>query len=153
MSEGNYSFQIRVTGVLLENDKLLLVKQQVHSGRTWSLPGGRLEHGESLEAAIKREMKEETGLSVEPQRLLYVCDVLDAKAPLVHLTFLLRRVEGEIVIPANELDDNPIHDVKMVPTRDLVKYGFSSKFIGLMREGFPNSGNYVGGKAAIGLDT
>ena len=153
MSEDSNYFQIRVTGVLVENGKLLLVKQEVHSGRSWSLPGGRLEHGESLETAIKREIREETGLSVKPIRLLYVCDVLEAKVPLVHLTFLLRRIEGEIVKPANELEDNPIHDVKMVSTGDLAEYGFSQKFIGLLKKGFPNSGNYVGGKAAIGLDT
>lgn len=37
MTEQNTLFQIRVTGILIENDKILLVKQKVSSMRTWSL--------------------------------------------------------------------------------------------------------------------
>jgi ADP-ribose pyrophosphatase YjhB (NUDIX family) len=43
------------------------------AGRSWSLPGGKRE---TLAGALVREMKEETGLDVEPGRLLYVCDHL-----------------------------------------------------------------------------
>ena len=38
--------------------------------RSWSLPGGKVEEGETLAAALVREMREETGLDVEPGRLL-----------------------------------------------------------------------------------
>ena len=67
----NYSFSIRVTGVLIEDDEILVVKQKVSESRNWSLPGGRLERGETLEQALKREIKEETGLIVEVVKLLY----------------------------------------------------------------------------------
>lgn len=46
-----------------------------------------------------------------------------------------------------------VTDVLMVRTRDLANCGFSSKFIGLLKEGFPNPGNYVGDKAEIGMNT
>lgn len=45
----NYDFQIRVTGVLVENGTILLVKQRLSKDRAWSLPGGRLEQGETME--------------------------------------------------------------------------------------------------------
>jgi ADP-ribose pyrophosphatase YjhB (NUDIX family) len=151
LSRDKYSFQVRVTGVLLQDDKLLLVKQEVNLGRDWSLPGGRLEHGESLETAIKREVWEETGLSVLVKKLLYVCDVLDAKAPLLHMTFLLEKIGGQLTLPTNEFETNPIHDVQMVPVADLAGCGFSAQFIELLKNCFPNPGNYVGSKAAIGL--
>ena len=36
----------------------------------WELPGGRLEAGEPLEAAVERELLEELGLAVEPRALV-----------------------------------------------------------------------------------
>ena len=63
-----YCFQIRVTGLLVENDQVLLIKQKVDNNQKWSLPGGRVEAGETLEAAIIREIYKETGLLIEVVR-------------------------------------------------------------------------------------
>ncbi|MDG0949714.1 NUDIX hydrolase [Bacillus paranthracis] len=142
--------QVRVTGILIEDEKVLLVKQKV-ANRNWSLPGGRAENGETLEEAMIREMREETGLEVNIQKLLYVCDKPDERPSLLHITFLLERIEGEITLPSNEFDHNPIHDVQMVPVNELSHYGFSETFIKLVNEGFANAGSYQGLKRNIGL--
>jgi len=144
-------FQIRVTGVLVEGGKILIVKQNVSAHRSWSLPGGRLEAGETLEDGIVREMQEETGLSTRVVRLLYICDTKALNPPLLHITFLLERIDGHLRLPSNEFDHNPIHDVKMVDVKELVRYGFSSEFMALAQAGFPGAGNYKGFKEAIGL--
>ncbi len=144
-------FQIRVTGILIESDEILLVQQKVSDKRNWSLPGGRLEHGETLQQGLIREMKEETGLDVEIIRMLYVCDVAVSDYTVLHITFLLKRTGGEVALPTNEFDENPIHDVKFVPVSELEAYGFSEKFIQVIQDGFPNAGNYMGDKANIGL--
>ncbi|HDR8063271.1 NUDIX hydrolase [Bacillus thuringiensis] len=141
--------QVRVTGILIEGEKLLLVKQKV-ANRNWSLPGG-VENGEMLEEAMIREMREETGLEVKIKKLLYVCDKPDASPSLLHITFLLEKLTGEIMLPSNEFDHNPIHDVQMVPIKDLSHYGFSETFITLISEGFSNAGSYQGLKQNIGL--
>lgn len=151
MTEQNTLFQIRVTGILIENDKILLVKQKVSSMRTWSLPGGRLEHGETINQGIMRELKEETGLDVKTTKLLFVCDKPDVMPPIIHITFLLERIAGEIVLPTNEFDENPIYDVKMVAISDLYDYGFSKRFIDIVKDGFKDSGRYMGLKKEIGL--
>lgn len=154
MSEGmekDYLFQVRITGVLTEDDEILIVRQKIAPDREWSLPGGRLQHGELLEEAMVREMKEETGLQTHIKKLLYVCDRPDVTPPLIHVTFLLERVSGNIRLPSNEFDENPIYDVKMIPIDDLTLYDFSEKFQAIVKQGFPHSGNYMGLKSTIGL--
>ncbi len=146
-----YIFNIRITGILIENNKILLVQQKLSDKRNWSLPGGRLERGETLSQGLIREMKEETGLDVEIDRMLYLCDVAASSNTILHITFLIKRIGGEIELPSNEFDENPIHDVKFVPISELVQYGFSEKFIQVIKDGFSNAGNYVGDKINIGL--
>ena len=51
--------------------RILLVRRANEPGRgRWSLPGGRVEPGETDAEALVREMHEETGLRVEPGRLV-----------------------------------------------------------------------------------
>lgn len=147
----NNLLQIRVTAVLIENSKILLVKQAVSQDRNWSLPGGRVERGELLSEAIEREMKEETGLDIEIKRLLYVCDKPDAEPPLLHITFEVSRIAGSVTLPTNEYDANPIHDVRFVKIADLCDYGLSIRFKELAEANFPEAGSYQGLKEAIGL--
>lgn len=147
----NNLFQIRVTGLLIEKGNILLVKQKVSPSRSWSLPGGRLEQGETLEEAVIRELYEETGLNVTVIKLLYICENVEATPPLLHITFLLKKVSGEIKLPTNEYDENPIHDVKFISVEDLIDYGFTELFQDIIMKEFPNAGNYMGMKSAIGL--
>lgn len=151
MIEQNTLFKIRPTGILIEDSKILLVKQKVSSSRAWSLPGGKLEYGETLGEGMIREIREETGLDVKVVKLLYLCDKPDAVPPSLHITFLLEKVGGEITLPTNEFDENPIHDVKMVPIDDLYDYGFSKRFIDIVNGGFEDAGSYMGLKKEIGL--
>lgn len=65
-----------------EEDEILLVKQKVSKDRNWSLPGGRLERGESLETAIVRELKEETGYDGEVVKFLYLCEKVEEENTL-----------------------------------------------------------------------
>ena len=146
-----YNFQIRVTGILINDNKILLVKQKISPNRAWSLPGGRVDAGEQLDEAIIRELFEETGLKVKVEKLLYVCDKTDSKPPILHITFLLTKISGEITLPTNEFDDNPITDVKYIEFSKLVEFGFSEKFIEILKNNFPNAGNYMGLKENIGL--
>ena len=146
-----YDFNIRVTGILIENEKILLVTQKVSDKRNWSLPGGKLEQGETIEQGIIREMKEETGLDVEIIRLLYLCDVSASNNTLLHISFLLKRVAGNIELPTNEFESNPIYDVEFIPISDLLDYGFSEKFLKLAENKFSDAGIYAGDKLNIGL--
>ncbi|MGY3676749.1 NUDIX domain-containing protein [Streptomyces sp. TE33382] len=139
----------RVTGVVIEDDAILLLDQDTEGARSWSLPGGKVENGETLEEALVREMREETGVEVEVGRLLYVCDVTSAH--VVHITFEARRVGGQVGTVTEGADTRPIRKVEFVPLDRLPELGFSETFTKLCREGFPGAGSYMGPKSAIGL--
>lgn len=146
------TLKTRVTGILIEEQKILLVKQKVTGSRNWSLPGGTLEFGETLEECIIREMSEETGLKVEIEKLLYICDRIENENQVVHITFKLKRVGGSLKLGYEpEPNANPITDLKMVPIGELDQYGFSEKFCNLVTNGFPDSGNYMRLIKNIGL--
>jgi 8-oxo-dGTP diphosphatase len=69
--------------VLRRGDEVLLVRQQGPDDPEpdWALPGGLVEAGESLEAALVREIREETGLAAGPiGRLAYVAEI-DVRRP------------------------------------------------------------------------
>jgi ADP-ribose pyrophosphatase YjhB (NUDIX family) len=143
---------VRVTGVVIEDGRILLLNQDTDTGRSWSLPGGKVEEGETLSSALVREMREETGLNVEPGRLLYVCDHLPGNGThVVHLTFEASRVGGIVGEVTAGADARPIRSVEFVKLTDLPSLGFSERFGELAMAGFPGAGSYMGAKAAIGL--
>jgi ADP-ribose pyrophosphatase YjhB (NUDIX family) len=144
--------RVRVTGVVIEDDRILLLNQDTDAGRSWNLPGGKLEDGETLAAALVREMREETGLDVEPGRLLYVCDHLPGSGThVVHMTFEARRTGGTVGDIAAGADTTPIRGVEFVKLSELPALGFTDRFAGLAMAGFPGAGSYMGPKSAIGL--
>ena len=66
---------VGVGAVIADAGKVVLVRRRYEplAGR-WSLPGGTLELGETLEAGVVREMREETGLDVEVGPVIEVFD-------------------------------------------------------------------------------
>jgi 8-oxo-dGTP diphosphatase len=66
---------VGVGAVIVHEDKVVLVKRKYEPlAGQWSLPGGRLELGETLEGGLAREMLEETGLVVEVGPVVDVFD-------------------------------------------------------------------------------
>ncbi|MEL5954101.1 NUDIX hydrolase [Streptomyces sp. CLV115] len=138
-----------MTGIVIEDNEILLLDQDTDGPRSWSLPGGKVEEGETLAEALVREMREETGVEVEVGRLLYVCD--NVKAHVVHVTFEARRVGGQVGAVTEGVDTRPIRQVAFVNIDALPDLGFTETFVKLCREDFPGAGSYMGPKSAIGL--
>jgi 8-oxo-dGTP diphosphatase len=72
---------VGVGAVVIEQDRVLLVRRnrQPMLGQ-WSVPGGAVELGETLEDAIRREVAEETGLSVAPIAIIKTFDRIERDA-------------------------------------------------------------------------
>ncbi|MBD2871205.1 NUDIX hydrolase [Paenibacillus arenilitoris] len=64
--------KVDVRGVVFKDGKLLLVKERIDGA--WALPGGWADVGLSPKEVVRKEVKEEAGLDVLPERLLGVLD-------------------------------------------------------------------------------
>jgi ADP-ribose pyrophosphatase YjhB (NUDIX family) len=74
----------------------------------WSLPGGALETGELLADAVRREVREETGLEIEPIRVFEIFERImrdSAGAPEYHYVLIdyLCRVTGGTLAPGDDV--------------------------------------------------
>jgi ADP-ribose pyrophosphatase YjhB (NUDIX family) len=100
--------QLAVSGVIFRDGKVLLVRRARSPGKgLYSLPGGRVEFGESLHTALHREVDEETGLRIEILGLAGWRDVLPTSGGGGHyliMSFAARWTEREPVLN-DEHDD------------------------------------------------
>lgn len=99
-----------VGAVIIDGAKVLLVRRgNPPLQGEWSLPGGALEVGETLEAGIVREVKEETGLEVKPLAVVEVFDRIHREGERVRYHYVLVdflcRVEGGTLCCATDAAD------------------------------------------------
>ena len=96
-------------GAVIEDDKgrILLVKHKLERAGYWQgkwiCPGGRLEFGEGIEEGLKREVKEETNLDVEPVRPLLPFDRIvrlngRSRLHVIYIDYTARFVGGELEV-------------------------------------------------------
>lgn len=79
-----------VSALLRREGRILLVQEQAPGDLQpiWMLPGGRVERGESILEAVRRELREETGLELAGEaRLAFVTHVIATDEQYVALTF------------------------------------------------------------------
>ena len=125
--------------VIVDDGRLLVVERahQPHAGR-WAVPGGRVQTGESLVAAVEREVREETGLAVEIGDVAWVGETIGPGDPpewhFVIVDFWATPVGGELRaaddavrvewLPIDDAGDWPMVDT-MMELVDLLKAGMT----------------------------
>lgn len=100
--------QLAVSGAIFRDGKVLLVRRARSPGKGfYSLPGGRVEFGESLHSALHREVDEETGLKIDIVGLAGWREVLPGNSGGGHyliMSFAARWVAREVLLN-DEHDD------------------------------------------------
>ena len=133
---------VGVGGVVIENGRALLIRRGSEPllGQ-WSIPGGTLELGESLENGVIRELKEETGLTVRIVEMIEVfdriyeddADAAQKKGPRYHyviIDYLCERLDGEAKAGSD------VTDVAFAAEDEFVKYGLTETATRILRKAF-----------------
>jgi len=127
---------VGVGGVVIHRGRALLIRRGSEPLKgEWSIPGGMLELGEELAAGVQRELKEETGLDVEPRECILVFDRImregeRVKYHYVIVDYLCRRKRGRLR-PASD-----VIDARWVRRADLPRYHLTDMATALILEAF-----------------
>ena len=114
--------QLRVAALIVRADQILLVEHRKRGQRYWVLPGGRLQGNETLDAALRRELREELALEAQVGRLVIVCETL---APDRHVVNLIFQAEiGEGVAPRLDQSDPVLAGWQWVSVDQLPRLDF-----------------------------
>lgn len=129
-------------GALVVNEKgeILLVRSSKWSDK-FTVPGGHIELGERAEDAIKREVKEETGLDVEPVKLLLVQQAIYPKdyhkhEHFVFLDYGCNARSSQVKLDGRELQSHVWVTPEEVLKLDMEPYtrNFVMKYLDELRE-------------------
>ena len=131
--------RVRVAAIIIEGDKILLVKHRKYGKTYWLLPGGGVDFGETIGETVVREVKEETNLDIELDKIVFLNDSLppDNHRHVVNIYFTARVVGGELKREEGTL----IEDVRFVPMAELPDLLFypdiRPELLAAYRDGFP----------------
>jgi 8-oxo-dGTP diphosphatase len=113
MNERSYPDRpwVGVGGIVFQEDKVLLVKRGKEPGLgKWSIPGGAVDVGETVNRAIQREIEEETGLLVEVLDLVEIFEriIPDTEGRILYhyvlLDYWCRMKDGQLKANSDAAD-------------------------------------------------
>ena len=112
--------------MLLKNRKILLGKRHEDPDKAdsvfkysnvWTMPGGKLDYGESFEEGAKREVMEETGIKLNNTKIICVNEDKNKHAHFITIGLLSKDFEGEPQV----LEPDEITEWKWFASKDLPK--------------------------------
>jgi len=127
---------VGVGGVVIHRGRVLLILRGSEPLKgEWSIPGGLLELGEDLTSAVRRELKEETGLDVEPVDTLLAFDRIMREGERVRYHFVIvdylcRRKRGRLRAASD------VVDARWVRRRDLPRYHLTEMAAAVIKQAF-----------------
>jgi 8-oxo-dGTP diphosphatase len=119
-----------VAGLIFDQGRLLVCQRDAQGpfAFKWEFPGGKLEHGEGYEDALRRELKEELDIEAGGLDLIFQHQHLYSKIARVNLRFF--RVEDY----AGELKNLVFRQIKWVPIGELLRIDFLEGDLPLVRK-------------------
>ena len=131
---------VGVGAVVIIDERVVLIRRGKEPLRgRWVVPGGTVELGETLEEALIREMREETGLEISPREVLTVFDRIERRDGRVHyhyviVDYLCDHLGGE---PRAGSD---AEEIALVRRGDLAAFDLPPKALEVVLDGFRRRG-------------
>ncbi|TVQ02533.1 MAG: NUDIX domain-containing protein [Balneolaceae bacterium] len=132
----------RACAIIMSDNWILLAKQRAptRKGPIWMPPGGGLIFGETLQTALKREVFEETGLLVEPGRLLWIHEFIEKPYHAIEFYFECSVAGGALKLgrdPERDSDDQILLDLKFISFKELASLNVYPRFLknGIIKDG------------------
>lgn len=99
---------VAVKGIIVKDGRVLIVKRanndEIGAG-TWECVGGKIEFGEELETALIREIKEEVGLNVTVEKLIFATTFKTSPTrQVVILTYLCRSEATDVTLSVEHFE-------------------------------------------------
>jgi mutator protein MutT len=117
--------QVAVGAIVVNENALLMVRRSHDPGKgLWSLPGGRVEQGESLVDAVRREVAEETGVEVEVGELAGILELPDTEPHYVILDFHASVANDAGLSPGSDAGE-----VRWVPLDEVASLECTPRFV------------------------
>lgn len=99
-------FVLAVKSVIIKDDEVLLLHRSpkemesstVNRMDAWDLPGGGVQFFETMEKALNREIKEETGLEVDIKKVIGSYDAIRVQLHIAIITYLCEYKSGEVIL-------------------------------------------------------
>ena len=119
--------RVRVAGILIEDDRILLIEHTKNNRKYWLVPGGGVDWGESAAEALIREFKEETGLDIEVEKFLFISETIapDKQKHVINLYFKIKKAENssnimklgeeEMLTDLRFIPEDEIKNIKLYP--------------------------------------
>jgi 8-oxo-dGTP diphosphatase len=126
---------IAVGAIVMRNGCVLLVRRgQPPSEGLWAIPGGRVELGETLQEAARREIKEETGLTICARDPVHTFDViLRDEAGRVQFHYVIVDLLADYVSGALHPGDDA-HEARWVTPEELEELPINQTTLEVLRE-------------------
>jgi phosphoglycolate phosphatase-like HAD superfamily hydrolase/ADP-ribose pyrophosphatase YjhB (NUDIX family) len=111
---------VSTVGALIHDDtgRVLMIRTHKWSN-LWGIPGGKIERGETSEAALRREVREETALEIERIRFVMVQDCIDSPEFMVPAHFILLNYVARATGTEVKLNDEAEEFVWVTPAEAL----------------------------------
>lgn len=114
-----HCFRVSVSALIFDGERVLLAHRRAIDW--WNLPGGAVDPGETVDEALRREVREETGLEIEVGQLVGVYSK-PLKQEIV-LSFRCRVTGGTLgATEDDDIDENSYFLVDNLPVKTLPKH-------------------------------
>lgn len=131
-------FRVRCRAVILDGDKLLVVRHAAKSENYWALPGGHLEWGEDVRDGLVREIVEELGVVPELGPLLFIHTFVRDAVHSLEFFFRVENPEAFRVLgvePTHAYEIDLVEWITVEDTQLLRPYGIAEAFkLGQLRD-------------------